>query len=504
VRVGAVLRTSLTLLRCSGLHLLAGLALVAAAILFGALLYTGVIFYSVTGALGPMTVSEGILTALGIVGPFLVLVATAILLVFGAGLLHMLVQRTSGGTGGLGYAFAVFRRFGWLFVTALFAAVGFVLLGFPWVLPAIVALALLIYTAPLVLEEGLPPHRAAGRSADLVRAYGPLSHFVLVTLGVALSMAAWGVTYLALGDFLGEDWMTEDAGAWTTDLHGVAGLALTQDVLLLSLSLAWSFAATVGVFAVLAAAMYREVTGLEAAGAPAAGSSASLTPANLATPPPAPAPSVRVPRAVWPLAGTIAGVGLLALAAWFVWWIASPEYDPLGDHSVASGARVTMQNGLTLTVPEATTGDDVANYSTYRRYPDWLKVGENTSVWAGDDVGWKRSDEFNYNEAGDAGDWLWAFSFYDDDSSWLASWTRQVPVALKSADGTIEVRWKDGMTSAIVITRLPGHDAGWLRISGDKDAFGDVGAVSAKLGRIWREFSIAGAELPTGVAATER
>ena len=293
---------------------------------------------------------------------------------------------------------------------------------------------------------------------------------------------------------MGEDWLTTDVASWDIETRSVAGLALTYDSLFLALGLAWSITVTIGVFAVLTAAMYRTVTRMEVARSVALG---AADPALAPAPPPPPAAALgptaeRAPRARWPLAGAIAVLAIMGCSTWFVWWIASPTYDPLGDHMVAPGAVVSMRNGMTLTVPEYSRSQEPTGYYTYRRYPDWLKVGENTSAWDDDHVGWRRSDEFTYQ-----GLQLWIFSFSSDRSSWLARWTRpEIPVVLRSPDGTVEARWKKGMNSVVVTTRLPGHDPGWLRAM-DEDEFADPDEVRGYLGALWRELRIQGAQTPT-------
>ena len=189
MRIAEVLRGSVEVLRRSWLPLLGGLALIATAVFIGTLFYLGLLFYAVTEAV--VVVEDWILIAFGILMPVVLLLSLAAVLVFAAGLPHMLVQRAKGRGGALGYAFAAFRRVGWLAPGALAAALGFLTLGFPWLLIGIVVFAVFVYVAPLILDARLPGHRAVARSVELAGAYGILSHYALMALGALLGAAGW-------------------------------------------------------------------------------------------------------------------------------------------------------------------------------------------------------------------------------------------------------------------------------------------------------------------------
>jgi hypothetical protein len=471
------------MLRHSAAPLLTGLGIIVAVAFFEALLYLGVIYYVIADP--GVEVSDWVLTALGVATPLLALVSGLAAVVFGAGLLGMLVQRERGGGGALGYAFAAFRRSGWLLLVAIAAALVLPVLVAMLVVPAVVALSFGVYTVPLIVDRRLPMHVAIEQSIALVRTNGVLRHILLVLGGALVCGAAWAVPYLVTRVTPGLRWVESGNTAAMPDMHGVAGLALTTDEVAITLLPALALGLSAGIAIVLMAAMYVRATQTATAGA------------HGAPPvPPAAAPALAAaPRSArWPLAGTLAGVVLLAAAGLFVWWIASPGYDPLADHDLRPGAHVTMDNGLSLTVPTV-AADQTATYERFRQCPDWLKVGENVSSWSAGGVGWRRTDEFDLN-SDDAGVWFMVWSFRDDTSSWLRRWTTRNPVALASPDGGVRVLWKKGGSGVAVITHLPGQGPGWLRVTNGGKPLRDLAAVRRLLARAWREYSIEGATVP--------
>jgi hypothetical protein len=210
---------------------------------------------------------------------------------------------------------------------------------------------------------------------------------------------------------------------------------------------------------------------------------------------PEPAPESAAAGAPWPTVAGLAGVAVFALclSVTLSWTAGDGAY-----RGLAGGQRVSLANGLSLVVPRAWK----AETSTYRRYPAWLPVGQNTGGPAshpglGARIGGLADTTWFEQSDGMRAPHAVVFSCFSGDAYALAN-ANHSPLAWSAPDGSVTVRgkMKDGKLTdnwPYVVTRLPGHMIGvvWVWLPRDKK-----NRPQATLGDIWNELSIQGASLP--------
>jgi hypothetical protein len=370
--------------------------------------------------------------------------------------------------------------------------------------PGIVALAFLIYTTPLIVDQRRHTWSALRESVRMVAAHAVYPEMVVVIVGAAVVAGAWAAAFVVLSGRLLPPLDTSQALTGSTRLLAFVAFPL---------AIALAVSVTCAVVAVLVAAAYLQAT--TAARSNALPLFAPPTTPPVATQPlaapqavamggvfgaaaaHAPAGRAQPPRARWPLALAVVLVVLLGALAASVWWVDSVAYGSAVGRSLAPGDRVTLRSGLSLVMPDGNGWS--LYYASYRR-PSWLHVGEDPAAEStGYSAGWKRADQFNADLAvGLRQETVMSLSFYDARSSWLRQWSAMAPVVLESPDGTVLVRWKPSMPDAEVYTRLPGHLPGWLRVVWHvPNRPRSVADVRLDLHRFWTEFSVQGAPLPT-------
>lgn len=480
-------KASLSELRRSALPFAGGSALLAAYILVAMLFIEGLIALLSVGA--PSDASGEPSLGLPWVVAAIVLALAAIALIFAAGLVDLLVQSARHGRrGSVGHALGAIGAAHWLLLAALIVGPLVALISWaatlPWVpmVEILVLSAILlvfgIYTVPLILDRRLNTLRALAESARLVRRRSFARQYAVLVLATLATIGCWRVIGPRIVAIAGEySWEPQlaNASSWLStgpsDTSSLFGLTLSAFLIVVCVSLA--AAATSAAWAAVLAGMYVRVRPSAAPADPAVAG--------------AEAPKVTrgTQRRVW--VGMLSVPVLMAAAAGFLWWYATPP----AEQALASGQTVALRNGLTLTVP----ADADAGLFPTRAYPSWLGLGDNggmaTPFFQGpfaDAVAWNAGALIvgSYSPEATPGD--------------LASATLDSPLVGGSAAGNVGVYWKSGSRYAFVLTRLPGHLRGFVRMR-VTDSWRDhrpVGPSQAMEGlkSQWSASSLTGAQLP--------
>jgi hypothetical protein len=480
-------------LRRNALPFFGGLVMVVAFLLVTSLLMEGIIRLIVGTSFEGSETPHAALTAVMVA---VALVAVAVVFVFAAGLVDLLVQGVlRGRRGSIASTLAAFRSTFWLLLAALIVAplvilIAFVAASAGLAAPLVIAFGAVvlvygIYTVPLILDERLNTVRALADSARLVRIGGFVRQYVLLVLAVFAAIAFWRVVVHRIGS-TGQYWEPRlgDAASWPVDGSGLA-LGLTHRAVMVSLLGAMAIAASCGALALLLAGMYASACRRRAAfeaGVPTRGAGARAeAPARL---------GIRVtPSAVRRRGAVVAVAALLLLmtaVTAFVWWYGTPAHE----HQMKAGASATLRSGLSLTVPPGTT----AWITRTRRYPAWLGLGDNGGL-AVPTVFGSQADIV----ARDMGALIVA-SFSPEHDPSRGAWLLDEPLVGSSADGTVEMRWKSGSRYAYVFTHLPGRLDGMvqLRVASSWNDHRPVGPaqVLEGLASFWSAWNVRGVQPP--------
>ena len=346
-------------------------------------------------------------------------------------------------------------------------------IGVLWPAAALLAIPLyaaFVFTAPLIVDRRLNAFTAAAGSLRL--AFGrmhlrdlPVAFAGTLGLTALCTPAVWRIPVVWDGSTGSQPWDQHTPAIVWVVVHfpwpqAAAGAA----------ALAMACACVVSVLAVFYR-RFREAERLESAPVSAL---------------------ARTPRS------TLAGLVVVAVTAACLSLTLSWTAGDGASRGLAGGQRVSLANGLSLVVPRAWK----AETSTYRRYPAWLPVGQNTGGPASHpglgtrigglaDMAWfEQSDGMRAPHAV-------VFSCFSGDAYALAN-ANHSPLAWAAPDGSVTVRgkMKDGKLTdnwPYVVTRLPDHMIGvvWIWLPRDKN-----NRPQATLGDIWNELSVQGVSLP--------